>query len=310
MGKKKIKLLNGLMNLVILAALAIFVWQGIALLGEWSLSWDKEMLECLNEYYEFKPDSTIGEEARKKYEAYSNDAIYEAKARGYTERLTKWSNDMGIKILRLEPYTLYEQDNVEVLSYLNSASYDMEWEDFTQPMKEGRWFQGNKDEVVCISGFGYNVGDVLMIKDKTGLVFEATIVGKTKYPHIVHNNSSLAGKLGAVTDDCISLSNIFLLNPESEHNEKTDLINYGTSLIKIESGILRDEITNLGTCTKISHELIHQTPDYISHLITIGVFFVVCIICMIMKAFLKKQLRTADYSVVILRKQRSDDLEF
>ncbi len=306
MGKKKIKLLNGLLNIVILAAWVMFIWQGVELLGEWSLSWDKEMLGSLEEYYEFEPNDTISTEARKRFEAYTNDEIYEVKARVYTEYLTKWANETGIKILRLEPYTLYEHDTTEVLSYLNSASYDMEWEDFTLPLKEGRWFQDNKDEVICISGFTYNVGDVIILKDKNGQAFEAEVVGKTKYPYIVHNNMGLAGNLGAVTDDCISLSNVFLLNPESEHNEKTDLINYGTTLLKIESGILRDEITNLGTCTKISHELIYQTPDYLSHLITIGVFFVVYIICIILKRVLKKQLKMLNYSVVILKKQPID----
>lgn len=306
MGKKKIKLLNGLLNIVLLAAWVMFIWQGIELLGEWSLSWHKEMLGSVKAYYEFEPSDTIATEARKRFEAYTNDEIYEVKARVYTEYLTKWANAMDIKILRLEPYTFYEHDTIEVLSYLNSASYDMEWEEFTQPLKEGRWFQDNNDEVVCISGFGYTVGDVIMLKDKKGQLFEAKVVGITKYPYIVHNNMSLAGKLGAVTDNCIGLTTVFLLNPESMHNEKSDLINYGTTLFKVESGILRDEITNLGTCTKIEHELIHQTPAYISHLVTIGVFFVIYIICLILKGVLKKQLKILNYSVVVLKKQRND----
>lgn len=310
MGKREFKLLRGLLELGMLAAIVAFIWQGVELFGEWRLSWHQEMIANYEDYYEFKPNGLLSREARTRFEAYTNEAIYEADAYVYTEYLAKWANEMNVKILRFEPYILYEQENVKVVTYLNSDSYDMNWEDFTLPLIEGRWFEAEQNEVICISGFSYKVGDVIRLEDKNGQAFDATVVGKTKYPYIIWNYMGLDGKLESATYGYNGISNVFLLNPQSVHNEPSDLINYGTTLIKTENDLLADEITTHGSCTKIANELIRQTPNYTIPLITMGVCLILFIIFWIAEVIFKRQDKINNYKVVVLREQRNNDIDF
>lgn len=309
MKKKNYKLLRGLMSLGMIAAIVVIIWQGIELFDEWRLSWRREMVESLEDYYEFEPNGQFSIEARSRFEAYTNEAIYAADAAIYTEYLARWADEENVEILRFEPYIVYEQDKVKVITYLNSIAYEMNWEDFSMPLKEGRWFEGEQDEVICVAGLSYDVGDVIVLEDKNGQAFEATVVGKMKYPYILHNYMGMSGELKSFTNGYIGFENVFLLNPESTHNEKSDLINYYTTHIKVKNDILDDEITQHGSCVSVEEILIRQTPNYILPLITMSVCLIMFIIFWIAEIIFKRQDKIDNYKVVVLKKPRNNDID-
>lgn len=308
--RKNYKLLRGLLEIGMFAAFAIIIWQGIELFDEWRLSWHREMVESLEDYYEFKPNGQFSIESRERFEAYTNEAMYAASAAIYTEYLAKWAEEENAEILRFEPYIVYEQDKIKVITYLNSIAYEMNWADFSMPLKEGRWFEGEQDEVICVAGFSYEVGDVIILEDKNGQAFEATVVGKMKYPYIFHNYMGMSGKLKSFTNGYSGFVNVFLLNPESVHNEKSDLINYYTTLIKLQNDIVPEDIVQHGDCVSVEEILIRQKPDYIIPLISMGVCLFMLIVFWIAEIIFKKQERIDNCKVVVLRKQKNSDIDF
>lgn len=309
MKRKNYKLLRGLMGLGMFAAVAVMIWQGVGLLGEWKIAIDKEIMENYAEYYEFAPNDLISKEAAKQVEAYTAEKIYAREAKAYTEYLVKWEADPHIDILRLESYTVSEKDNLELVSYLNPISYDMNWDDFVMPVKEGRWFEDDKDEVICVAGFSYKVGETILLEDSNGQNFEAVVVGKTKYPFLLDNYMYMEGKAGNDIENYFGFSNVLLLNPESPHNIKTDLINDGATLLKIDNDIVSEEIALHGTCTSIEDKLIQMAPDYNIPLITMGVCFIMFIIFWIAEVIFKRQDKIDNYKVVVLRKQRNNGID-
>lgn len=307
--RKNYKLLRGLMGIGMIAAVAVIIWQGVELFGQWRTAVDKEILGNYAEYYEFAPNDLFAKEGKQRIEAYTAEKIYARDAKIYTEYLTKWEADPHIEILRLETYTFFAQDNLEVLSYLNPISYDVNWEDFILPVREGRWFEDDKDEVICVSGFSYKVGDVVLLEDSNGQTFEATVVGKTKYPYLLDNYLYMEGKAGNDIENYLRLSDVLLLNPESTHNIKTDLINDGATLLKIDNDIIPEDVALHGTCKSIEEQLIRMAPDYNIPLITMGVSFILFIIFWIAEIIFKRQDKIDNYKVVVLRKQRNNDID-
>lgn len=306
--KKNYKLMRGLMGLGMFAAIAIMVWQGIRLLGEWKIAIDNEIMENYADYYVFAPNDMFAKEASARIEAYTANKIYAREAKIYTEYLVKWKADPHMDILRLETYTVSQNDNLKVVSYINPISYDNNWDDFNMPVKEGRWFVNDRDEVLCVSGFSYQVGDVVLLEDINGQSFEATVVGKTKYPFLLDNYLYVEGEAGNDIENYFGISDVLLLNPESPRNIKTDLINDGATLIKIDNDIVSEEIRMHGTCTAVSDELIRKTPNYNIPLITMGVSLIMFIIFWIAEIIFKRQDKIDNCKVVVLRKQRDINL--
>lgn len=306
--KKKHKLMRGLMGIGMIATMAVIIWQGIGLLGEWKIAIDKEIIGSYAEYYVFAPNDLFAKEAAGRIEAYTAEKIYARDAKVYTEYLVKWEKDPHIDVLRLETYTMSENDDLQVLSYINPISYDNNWDDFTLPVKEGRWFEKDRDEVVCVAGFSYGVGDVVLLEDVNGQSFEATVVGITKYPFLPDNYLYIEGKAGNEIENYFGITNVLLLNPKSPHNIKTDLINDGATLLKIDNDIIPEEVAKHGTCTSIADEMILMAPNYIIPLITMGVSLVMFIIFWVAGVIFKRQDKIDNYKVVVLRKQR--DMNF
>lgn len=304
----KRKLTRLLLVLGMIASFLVILWQGYELLCQWELKIHREIMSSFSEYYEFSPNDSFAKEAAKRMEAYTAEKIYERNALVYTEYLKKWDNDAHMDILRLEKYTLCQKDDLEVISYINPLSYEVRWEDFSLPIKEGRWFDGDKDEVICVAGWSYKIGDTILLEDTSGQAFEAVVVGETKYPLLPDNYQYIKGEAGTEIENHFGLKNLLLLNPQSSHNIKSDLINDGATLLKIDNDIVSLEISQHGECVSLKEEMIRNEPDFKKPLITMGLALVLFVIFWVSGVILQKQEKKNSYNVIVLRKQRMDDI--
>lgn len=230
----------------------------------------RQIIENYTEFYEFEPNSSFSKEAGERFEVYTTEEIQKFNGVVYTEYLAKWSSEPDVEILRLQPYIYYRQKDFKVLTYMNFVSYENAWDDFTLPLKEGRWFEGSMDEVICINDSSYEIGDEIQIENEEGKTFLATVVGKADYPYL-YNNLSMSSNLTLALHKYDNTLDVFLLNPQSVHNRKSDLINFGTTFIKTENDAFISKIGEYGTCTPISMILINQKVDFLRPVLIMGI---------------------------------------
>ncbi len=257
---------RGLIAGVILS-LAFIIVQVFGIMSEYEKGKGIEVLSLFSDYYEFEPNSSFSSEALRRYGSAATSVMREKESVVYTKYLAKWSEEPDVDILRLELTGFYGEGDIRIYSYMNQAAYDMAWNDFKLPLSEGRWFEGAEDEVVCILGDDYEIGDVIKIDEKDGGFFFVTVVGKTCYPYLPRNTlpvkSGVHNSLYTPANDL----EIFLLNPLSKHNEKSDMIAYNTTLIKTENEQFIRDNSQYGTFTSVERSL---QKDKVSYVILVG----------------------------------------
>ena len=295
-NNKESKLIRGLIKIGIVLFVMLFILQIYALLNNNSMMHDNKMVEPLKDYYEFSPNSRISVEAGKRYEVYTLDEIHRYDAMVYTEYLTEWAKIQDVDLLRLELYTYYRQQGIQVLTYVNPLSYKMKWNDFMLPLSEGRWFEGDKNEVICVNS-SYKIGDTISIKNSDGVVFQANVVGRTDYSALI-DNISMRGSLALSIHRYSGMDEVFLLNPQCKFNEKTDFINYGTTLIKTNNDAVIFKISEYGTCTPISQILSSNKPDNVSSVIILIISSIAIGLLMAWEFLLQCQKGTVGYIVL------------
>ena len=247
----------------IILFLAFIIVQIFCMMSEYEKEKGIEIWSGLVDWYEFQPNSLFASEARNRYGAAATSVMLENEAKVYTEYLAKWANESDVDVLRLELKGFYGKDNIRVYSYLNQSSYEMAWDEFTLPLSEGRWFEDAEDEIICFKGDKYEIGDVIKIDEKDGSFFLATVVGKTRYPHLIRNTlpvkSGVHNSLYTQEDDL----ECFLLNPMSGHNEKSDLISYNTTLVRTDSEKFIKENGEYGVFTSVEQSLKNDKAVYV-----------------------------------------------
>lgn len=293
---KESKLIKGLIKVGIVFFVLLFILQIYALINNNSMMHDNTMVEPLKKYYEFSPSSRISVEAGSRYEVYTLDEIQRYDAMVYTEYLTEWAQIRDVDLLRLELCTYYRQQGIHVLTYINPLSYEIKWSDFVLPLSEGRWFEGDNNEVICVNS-SYKIGDVISIKNSDGVVFQATVVGRTDYSALI-DNISMSGNLAISIHRYSGMDEVFLLNPQCKFNEKTDFINYGTTLIKTNNDTVISKINEYGTCTPISQILSNNEPDYVTPLIILIISLIAIGLLMAGEFILHCQKGTVGYIVL------------
>lgn len=284
--KKESNRIKGYLKAGIFIAMVFFIIEVFALLKEIELDKKRALVEEVGEYYEFNPSGFFSEKARERFEVYTTENIIKADAVVYAEYLTQWASNPGVDILRLELSTFYSQPEMQVFTYLNTRSYENAWSDFAFPLKEGRWFQSNQDEVICINDSTYEISDTVILKDKQGEFFEATVVGKADSPYLLHNICMDDG-LEVAISKYDNGKPVLLLNPQSLHNEKTDLINYGTTFIKSDNEAFISKISEYGTCTSVKSILIDNAPDFSRPIVTMIVCLFIATILLLFNFILR-----------------------
>lgn len=251
---KKSKVISFLLKAALIAALFLSTSQVFQLRYLTDVSSCEEIYTPFTDYYVFTPNTKFSNEAHDKYEVYTTTDIEKYDAIVYTDHLKTWQKDMGIEILRFDAHAIYQNKEYTVWSYLNAEAYSMNWEDFSLPLKEGTWFTGNENEVICVNGSQYDIGDTVQIEEG-GKENQATVVGKLKYPYIPVNTMPMTTDLELSLYKYDNTKAVFLLNPQSSFNGKSDLINYGGAIIKTGQSIELTAIREYGTCTKVSDVL-------------------------------------------------------
>lgn len=259
---KESKVIRGLLRIGIIISTFFLTFESYELFNEIDETQNRKIVETFEDYFEFEPNSIFSTEAVEKYEVYTMTDMEKYDALVYTEYLTRWAGEPDVDILRLELYTFYRQQGMKVCTYVNPQSYDASWDDFVLPLKEGRWFEGDQDEVICINDSSYKIGDLVELEDEEGRTFQATVVGKASYPYLF-DNLGMAGSLAMAICKYDDTAAVFLLNPQSVHNRKSDLIDYGTTLIKTDNEVFISKIREYGTCTPIKRILINEKPDFV-----------------------------------------------
>ncbi len=247
----------------IILFLAFIIVQIFCMMSEHEKEKGIEIWSGLDGWYEFQPNSLFAAEARQRYGAAADSVMLQNEARVYTEYLTKWANEPDVDVLRLRLVGIWGKDKIRVYSYMNQKAYDMAWEAFSLPLSEGRWFEGTEDEVVCVQGSDYEIGDVIKVDEKDGGFFLVTVVGKTCYPYLPNNilpvKSGVHNSLFTPEDDL----EILLLNPLSGHNEKSDLIAYDTTLVRTDNEAFIRDNSEYGVFTSVEQSLKNDKAGYI-----------------------------------------------
>lgn len=221
-----------------------------------------KVLECFSEYYEFEPNNVFSTEAHNRFDSYTAEKILENEAKVYTEHLSAWAKVPGVELLRLELYEFYKQEKLKVFSYKTPGAYEMNWDDFSLPLSKGRMFEENADEVICVAGDKYKIGDVVEIKDNKGNLFKAEVVGICEEPYLPHNGLPIRSGIDNALRGPLGGGDIFLLNPKSVHNEKTDFISYSATLIRTADETFVSKIKEYGTCIPVEYNLIAAKPNF------------------------------------------------
>ena len=265
---------RGLVAGIILSLVFVIV-QAFGIMSEYEKSKGIEILSQFSEYYEFKPNSLFAAEALRRYGSAATSVVLENESKVYTEYLTKWEKESDVDILRLQLYGYYGKDDIRIYSYVNQKPYEIAWDDFSLPLEEGRWFEGTEDEVICVQGDDYEIGDLIKIEDKYGNSFIVTVVGKTCYSYLPNNTldvvNGVHNTLYKPSDDL----EIFLFNPRSLRNEKTELTQYNTTMIKTNDEIFLRENSQYGTFTSVDLSLKRDRVNYVLPFaeMMVGLFF-------------------------------------
>ena len=247
----------------IILFLAFIIVQIFCMMSEHEKEKGIEIWNGLEGWYEFQPNSLFAAKARQRYGAAADSVMRQNEARVYTEYLTKWANEPDVDVLRLRLVGIWGKDKIRIYSYMNQKSYNMAWEAFSLPLSEGRWFEGTEDEVICVQGSDYEIGDVIKVDEKDGGFFWATVVGKTCYPYLPNNilpvKSGVHNSLFTPEDDL----EILLLNPLSGHNEKSDLIAYDTTLVRTDNEAFIRDNSEYGVFTAVEQSLRNDKAGYV-----------------------------------------------
>jgi len=260
----------------IIFCLAFVIIQMFCIVSEYEKAKGIEIWSQFEEWYEFKPNSTFSSEARNRYGTVATSVMLENEARVYAEYLTKWSKEQGVDVLFFDLNGLYQRDDTWICSYRNMKSFDMAWQDFKLPLSEGRWFEGTKDEVICVQGSDYEIGDVIKLNQKDGGFFLVTVVAKTEYFYLPNNvlgvSNGVHDSLYICEDDDLEL---LLLNPLSGHNEKNDRISYCSVLLKIPNEKFIENNSQYGTFSSLAQALKENQVNYVIPIIEmcLGIVF-------------------------------------
>lgn len=272
---KKSRLIIGFIKIGISFSVFFLILQIYVLISEFELKHTGEVLETFNEYYEFEPNSFFSKEARERFESYTTENIEKNNAIIYTEYLSKWIDTKDIEILRLQPYVFSMETDMKVYTYISPGAFENSWDDFILPLKEGRWFEADKNEVICISGGSYEIGDEIQIRDKSDENFTVTVVGKVRYPYL-YNNISMTDALNMAVYKFDDTEDILLLNPQSVYNRKSDLVNYRTTFIKTNNEAFISEISEYGSCIPVKEMIIKQKENILAPLVIMIISALTC----------------------------------
>lgn len=260
-----------------------------------------EFLKSINEYCEFIPNGKISVEATDKYEAYTEEEINKSIAKVYTEHLKEWKEKDNVKVLRLEPFVFLLQSNLQVITYKNPVAYENSWEDFSYPLEEGRWFEGEEDEVICVNNSSYVIGDEIILKDANDQSFKVKVVGKMKNAYFYSNIFTLADGMSMPFRDCDDSTEVLLLNPQSKHNEKNDFINYGSTFIYAENEAVYKEIEEYGECHLLSKIMIKQSPTFFRNILELVISIVLLIVCIAIEIYTSKRKKQINCKIAVVR---------
>lgn len=272
----------------IMFSLVFIIVQIFCLVSEYEKGKGIEILSQFSEYYEFKPNSIISSEALKRYGSAATSVMQEKEKLVYTEYLANWDKEPDVDILRVQLYGYYGKDDIRVYSYVNQKSYEMAWDDFSLPLCEGRWFEGEKDEIICIQGNAYEVGDLIKMEDKDGDSFIATVVGKACYSYMPNNTLGIENGVHNALYKSAEDLEIFLLNPKSLRNEKVDSTKYNTTLIKTDDEMFIREKSYYGTFTPVDLSLKRDRVGYVLPAIEMAVGMVFFLLSFIITVRVKE----------------------
>lgn len=240
------RIVNGLTRIGIVVCVVCFLLQIYALQSAFVLSEGRAVFENFADYYVYYP--TV------EYNRYN--------AKENTENLAQWAETANTEIVQLDLTTFGKQDLVKVVTYANTSAFEMSWDSFSVPLKEGRWFKGEANEVIAINHDSYELGDKIELVDLRGNKFKAAVVGVAEYDYLP-NDYGMNDDLMYSVSEFDGSQKAFLLNPRSTHNEKVNTVNQGAIMFKTDSPILLSKMSDYGTYTKMSEILRDNKPDFL-----------------------------------------------
>ena len=234
---------NALTRIGIIVCVYCLLWQIYGLGNEIELARGQEIFAVFADYYEYRPEGEWRE-----YDAEES-----------AKRLEEWSETANTQMIQLDLVSFYENDLAKVVTYANPTAYEANWEDISLPLEAGRWFEGDADEVICMDNDAYKLGDRITMLDSKGNEFRATVVGIAKYSYLPNDNGTEYDLMHSVSRN-ITAKNMLLLNPQSIHNEKVEMVNRGAVLVKTDSPILLSKMSEHGICVKMQDVLRENRP--------------------------------------------------
>ena len=239
-------IVNGLTRVGIIVCVFCFLWQIYGLESEIELARGKAIFDNFSEWYVYYP-----KEDYRQYDAEEN-----------TERLAEWAKTENTQFVKHHLFSVYEDEFLKVVSYVNSSAFEMSWDEGFIPLKEGRWFEGDANEVICINNDVYELGDRIVVVDSKGIEFTAMVVGMAEYNCLPNDNDMKYDLMHSVSMYNTE-KNVCLLNPNSPYNEKMETVTLGTVLVKTDNPILLSKMNTYGTCVKMRDVLKENNPDFV-----------------------------------------------
>ena len=237
------RIVHIIVRLGISICIGCFLIQTYMLGEEITISKMNSFMEGYKDFYEFVPD----------------DDLWKDNSELYSILLEEWAMEENTRILPLGIETVCWDDSMRVVTYENPSFFDAKWDMLSLPLKDGRWFKGDANEVICINADFYEPGDKIEIADKNGHIFNARVVGVAEYPFLPNSNGVKKG-----ADDCTSdfsdMKNVFLLNPRSVFNERADILKNSVVFVKTDNAVLISKMNGYGTCEKVDGLLLENKP--------------------------------------------------
>lgn len=240
----ELRVVNVLTRIGIIVCVYCLLWQIYGLRNEIELAHGQEIFAGFTDYYEYRPEGEWRE-----YDAEES-----------AKRLEEWSETANTQMIQLDLVSFYEDDFIDVVTYANPTAYKANWEGLSLPLEAGRWFEGDADEVICIDNDAYELGDRITMLDSKGNEFRATVVGIAKYSYLPNDNGTEYDLMHSVSR-YKTTKNVLLLNPQSVHNEKVEMVSRGAVLIKTDSPILLSKMSEHGICVKMQDVFKENRPD-------------------------------------------------